>query len=74
MYVGITRAKSLLHLSYARHARRYGEVQRVVPSRFLDELPAAELHWIGRDAEQDGARTQERAGAAIANLKALFAD
>jgi ATP-dependent DNA helicase Rep len=74
MYVGITRAKSLLHLSYARHARRYGEVQRVVPSRFLEELPAAELHWIGRDAEQDGARTQERAGAAIANLKALFAD
>jgi ATP-dependent DNA helicase Rep len=74
MYVGITRAKSLLHLSYARHARRYGEVQRVVPSRFLDELPAAELHWIGRDAEQDGVRTQERAGAAIANLKALFAD
>jgi ATP-dependent DNA helicase Rep len=74
MYVGITRAKTLLHLSYARHARRYGEVQRVVPSRFLEELPAAELHWIGRDAEQDGARTQERAGAAIANLKALFAD
>jgi ATP-dependent DNA helicase Rep len=74
MYVGITRAKTLLHLSYSRHARRYGETQRVVPSRFLDELPAAELHWIGRDAEQDAARTQERAGATIANLKALFAD
>ena len=74
MYVGITRAKSLLHLSYSRHARRYGETQRVVPSRFLDELPAAELHWVGRDAEQDANRTQERAGAAIANLKALFAD
>ena len=74
MYVGITRAKTLLHLSYARHARRYGETQRVIPSRFLSELPAAELHWIGRDAEQDAARTEERAGAAIANLKALFAD
>jgi ATP-dependent DNA helicase Rep len=74
MYVGITRAKSLLHLSYSRHARRYGELQRVVPSRFLDELPGQELHWIGRDAEQDAARTQERAGATIANLKALFAD
>jgi ATP-dependent DNA helicase Rep len=74
MYVGITRAKSLLHLSYSRHARRYGETRRVVPSRFLDELPAAELHWIGRDAEQDAVRTEERAGATIANLKALFAD
>jgi ATP-dependent DNA helicase Rep len=74
MYVGITRAKTLLHLSYARHARRYGELQRVIPSRFLAVLPEAELHWIGRDVEQDAARTQERAGAAIANLKALFAD
>ena len=74
MYVGITRAKSLLHLSYSRHARRYGELQRVVPSRFLEELPAAELHWIGRDAEQDAARTEERAGATIKNLAALLAD
>ena len=74
MYVGITRAKSLLHLSYTRHARRYGELQRVIPSRFLDELPKAELHWIGRDAEQDAERTKERAGATIANLSALLGD
>jgi ATP-dependent DNA helicase Rep len=74
MYVGITRAKTLLHLSYSRHARRYGETQRVIPSRFLAELPAGELHWIGRDAEQDAVRTEERAGATIKNLAALLAD
>ncbi|MBB5209591.1 UvrD-helicase domain-containing protein [Chiayiivirga flava] len=74
MYVGITRAKTLLHLSYTRHARRYGELQRVTPSRFLDELPKAELHWIGRDAEQDAERTKERAGATIASLSALLGD
>ena len=74
MYVGITRAKDLLHLSYSRHARRFGETRRVLPSRFLDELPAGELHWIGRDVEQDAVRTEERAGATIASLNALFAD
>lgn len=74
MYVGITRAKRLLHLSYPRHARRFGEVARVTPSRFLDELPAAEVHYVGRDAEQDAERTQEHAGAAIARLKALFGE
>jgi ATP-dependent DNA helicase Rep len=61
-------------LSYSRHARRYGETQRVIPSRFLAELPAGELHWIGRDAEQDAVRTEERAGATIKNLADLLAD
>ena len=74
MYVGITRAKQLLHLSYARHARRFGELQRCTPSRFIDELPAAELHVVGRDASQDADRTREHADAAIAKLSALFAD
>ena len=72
MYVGITRAKHLLHLSYTRHAKRFGEHVKVTRSRFLDELPAAELHVIGRDAEQDAERTKEHADSAIANLKALL--
>ena len=53
---------------------RFGEVARVTPSRFLDELPAAEVHYVGRDAEQYAERTQEHAGAAIARLKALFGE
>ena len=74
MYVGITRAKRLLHLSYPRHARRFGEVARVTPSRFLDELPAAELHVVGRDAGQDAERSREHADVALAKLRALFGD
>ncbi len=73
MYVGITRARRLLHLSYPRHVRRFGELQKSVPSRFIDEIPAAELHIVGRDAGQDAERTAERADAAIARLQALFA-
>jgi len=72
MYVGITRAKRLLHLSYARHAKRFGEHIKVTRSRFIDELPAAELHVVGRDAEQDAVRHKEHAAAAIDNIKALL--
>lgn len=74
MYVGITRAKRLLHLSYPRHARRFGELQRVLASRFLDELPAAELHRVGRDQAQDAERSQEHAETAIARLKAMLGE
>jgi ATP-dependent DNA helicase Rep len=72
MYVGITRAKRLLHLSYPRHARRFGELHKVLPSRFIGEIPAAELHVVGRDVGRDAERTAEHAGAAIARLQALF--
>ena len=34
---------------------------------------AADLHIVGRDAEQDAERSAERADAAIERLKALFA-
>src|SRR5690606_14786837 len=49
LYVGITRAKQALWLSHARQAQRWGEKLRLSPSRFLDELPAAELQRDGAD-------------------------
>ena len=72
MYVGITRARESLTLSFARHRRRYGEAVACEPSRFLDELPKELLDWRGADAEADQARTRERAGANLARLKELF--
>ena len=74
MYVGITRAKELLHLSYPKRAKRFGEVVRNEPSRFLSELPAAELHWIGRDAEKDAERKEDVAASHMARLAALLGD
>lgn len=38
-YVGITRAKDKLHLSYARERRLYGTRQSNLSSRFLNEIP-----------------------------------
>ena len=45
---------------------------RLKPSRFLDELPAAELQRDGADPVADVARKQERATVGFAAIKALL--
>lgn len=72
LYVGITRAKERLWLSYSREAQRWGERVRLKPSRFLDELPAEELQRDGADPELDAAHKKERASAGFAAIKALL--
>lgn len=72
LYVGITRAKEQLWLSHAREAQRWGSRVRLAPSRFLDELPAAELQRDGADPVADAARKQERASVGFAQIKAML--
>ncbi len=72
MYVGITRAKQALWLSHSRETRRFGERIRLMPSRFLDELPAAELQRDGADPVADAERKKERASAGLAAIQALL--
>ncbi|RZA20635.1 MAG: ATP-dependent DNA helicase Rep [Lysobacteraceae bacterium] len=74
MYVGITRAKEQLWLSHANEAQRWGDRLRLKPSRFIDELPAAELQRDGADPVADAARKAERATAGIANIRAMLGD
>lgn len=72
LYVGITRARKSLALTYARKRRRGGEESDSVPSRFLDELPADEIEWPGatgtksRQAQADENRDQ------VAALRAML--
>ncbi len=52
-YVGITRAKEKLTLSYARERHIYGSYQHNLPSRFLTEIPS-QLYRAGiQDSLQD---------------------
>ncbi len=72
LYVGITRAKEQLWLSHSREAQRWGSKLRLVASRFLDELPAAELQRDGADPVADAARKRERADAGFAAIRAML--
>lgn len=40
-YVGITRAREKLHISYATERRMYGATHHNLPSRFLNEIPSS---------------------------------
>ncbi len=42
-YVGITRARKMIHISYAGSRRIHGQWQSGIPSRFLQELPAESI-------------------------------
>ncbi len=72
-YVGITRAKKHLTISYAKTRTRFGEPMTCDPSRFLDELPEKHLEWEDRKVVTPEER-QETAKAYIASLKDLLAD
>lgn len=45
-YVGITRAKRKLTISYAESRRLYGKEERHIPSRFIAELPEEHIREV----------------------------
>ena len=47
MYVGITRAQKSLTISWCKKRKRAGEVQMCKPSRFISELPSADVRHFG---------------------------
>jgi ATP-dependent DNA helicase Rep len=73
MYVGITRAKEMLTLSWSSKTKRYGEVHSNQPSRFLHELPQDDLHWQGKDPEADKEVVRETAESHMAKIAAMLA-
>ena len=73
MYVGITRAKQQLTLSYAKTRSRYGEDLTCDPSRFLEELPLENIEWEDK-REVNPQQLQATADAYMTNLQALLDD
>ncbi len=72
MYVGITRARETLTLSYAVKRKWYGEQVSCEPSRFLDEIPRDLLDWRGDDSQRDQQQSKDRARIRLDKLKQLF--
>ncbi|MFA6985921.1 MAG: UvrD-helicase domain-containing protein [Arenimonas sp.] len=71
-YVGITRAKERLTISHCAEAKRWGEAQHLLPSRFIDELPSGDLQRDGADPELESAQKKERGRAHLSDLAAFF--
>jgi len=67
MYVGVTRAKRTLALTYAASRKQYGEKIETIPSRFLDELPEDDLQWEGGD-QQDKQLVQKKGNTTLSAL------
>ncbi|WP_348761972.1 UvrD-helicase domain-containing protein [uncultured Salinisphaera sp.] len=72
LYVGITRARKSLALTYARKRRRGGEESDSTPSRFLDELPRAEIDWPATTGQRDKAAAANENKAQVAALRAML--
>ena len=53
LFVGITRAKEWLQLSYCKRRPIRGDVRPVIPSPFLNELPLAEMRQVETTTERD---------------------
>ena len=70
-YVGITRAKRNLTLTFAAKRKQYGEVIDCTPSRFLDELPPEDLVWEGQEDTPVEVKTA-RGNDALASMRALL--
>ncbi|MCL7463067.1 DNA helicase Rep [Pseudomonas sp. NW5] len=70
-YVGITRARQHLTLTYAARRKQYGEVIDCAHSRFLDELPAEDLQWEGLESAPVEVQAK-RGNSALADIRALL--
>jgi ATP-dependent DNA helicase Rep len=73
MYVGITRARQSLHLSYCQRRRRAGEMMSCTPSRFIGELAQEDLRYADLPLPSDEAAREKAAGSErLKSLKAML--
>ncbi|MDX1610115.1 MAG: ATP-dependent DNA helicase Rep, partial [Halofilum sp. (in: g-proteobacteria)] len=68
----ITRAQRSLALTYAEKRRRWGEEIDCEPSRFLAELPEADVVWEGTRAPTDPESRRATGREQMDNLRALL--
>lgn len=72
MYVGITRAKKNLTLTFAAKRKQFGELIDCTPSRFLDELPDEDITWIGGKDDNGAPVSKEQNAQTLSDLRALL--
>ncbi len=71
MYVGITRARKTLALTYAASRKSYGEKLETIPSRFIDEMPQDDLVFEGT-GDKNPEANRNKGQATLSALKNLM--
>lgn len=61
-YVGITRAKEKLYLSYAKQRTVWGNTGFQTKSRFIDEIPSQLIKSVGQPKNSEGRKVGEPVG------------
>ncbi|MBC7787714.1 MAG: UvrD-helicase domain-containing protein [Methylophilaceae bacterium] len=72
MYVGITRAQKSLNISWCKKRRRGGENTACEPSRFIAELPTADVRHFGNPFNQDPEASKALGKERMAQIKAML--
>ncbi|QEY65544.1 DNA helicase Rep [Metapseudomonas lalkuanensis] len=70
-YVGITRARQNLAMTFAAKRKQYGEIIDCSPSRFLEELPQEDLEWEGMEDAPVEVKAA-RGNTALADIRAML--
>jgi DNA helicase II / ATP-dependent DNA helicase PcrA len=74
LYVGVTRAQQRLGLSHCLSRRRGGSVETVLPSRYLDEIPAELIEVRGAGSSLTVEESTELRQSFFSNMKELLTD
>ncbi len=76
-YVGITRAKQWLYLSYSMERRRFGQLEERSPSRFLEQIPGRLLRIVGAHgsaSESTKEEKEEKISSFFSNIQSMLGD
>jgi len=58
MYVAVTRARFHLTLSCSKKRKRYGQIESLAPSPFLQELGEEHVRWVDKDVDSEEAHEE----------------
>ncbi len=71
-YVGITRAKRNLTISFSKKRKRQGTISTCEPSRFLQELPMDDIQWENADNIPESEK-RAKGNASLDSLRKILA-
>lgn len=71
-YVGVTRARQKLDITYCRQRKRYGEWESCKVSRFLHELPEDNITWHQTGVAPSKEAMRENTSKTLAGLQSML--